>query len=76
MYSVSIRNIANSDGAEDQPGDVRADERAQPEDRERHQRVLATRLPDHEAAEQASAAAKRPIVSAEPQPYLFACVMA
>jgi hypothetical protein len=39
---------AVDDGTEQQPGDIRAGDRADAEDAERHQRVLRTRLDDEE----------------------------
>ena len=67
MYSVSIRNIEQR-RAEDEPCDVGTRDRLDPEDRERHQRVLGAGLHPTKATSSATAAAKMPIVLPDDQP--------
>ena len=50
-YSVRMKKFDEDDGAEQQPRDVRAGDRADAEDAERHQRILRARL-DHEERDQ------------------------
>jgi hypothetical protein len=53
MYSVSIRNIEKR-GAEDEPGDVRAQHRLRAQDPEPHQRLGDPLLPGDEAGQERS----------------------
>ena len=76
MYSVSIRNIENSRRAEDEAADVRAEDGADAEQAEPHQRLRLPQLPDDEADEQRAPRRRRHRVwSAESQPQSVACVI-
>ena len=70
------KNIENSDAPTSSADDVRAGERPEAEDRERHERRRGARSITTNAASSATAGASRPIVCAEPQPALSASTSA
>ena len=65
------KNIENSDMPIEQAHDVGAAQRAQAEDRERHQRVAVRELDDDEGGQERERAAPRPSVCVEVQPAPF-----
>ena len=69
MYSVPTKMNAKKLPPSSRPGDVRAGERAQPEDRQRQDRLLARLSITRNATSRAAAAASTAIVRVAPQPY-------